>query len=42
MGPNTGGMGVYAPATFVTNTMMSKIEKTILKPTFDGLQAEGE
>ncbi|KAF3057608.1 Bifunctional purine biosynthetic protein ADE1 [Trichoderma lentiforme] len=29
-GPNTGGMGVYAPTTF-----------TILKPTFKGLRAEG-
>ncbi|KKP04303.1 phosphoribosylamine-glycine ligase [Trichoderma harzianum] len=40
-GPNTGGMGVYAPTTFVTDAMMSKIEETILKPTFDGLRAEG-
>ncbi|OPB36175.1 hypothetical protein A0O28_0109510 [Trichoderma guizhouense] len=41
-GPNTGGMGVYAPTTFVTDAMMSTIEETILKPTFDGLRAEGE
>ncbi|KAL6796333.1 phosphoribosylglycinamide synthetase [Trichoderma sp. SZMC 28013] len=41
MGPNTGGMGVYAPTTFVTDAMMSNIEETILKPTFDGLRAEG-
>lgn len=40
-GPNTGGMGVYAPTTFVTDAMMSTIEETILKPTFDGLRAEG-
>ncbi|PTB59981.1 hypothetical protein M431DRAFT_536510 [Trichoderma harzianum CBS 226.95] len=40
-GPNTGGMGVYAPTTFVTDAMMSKIEETILRPTFDGLRAEG-
>ncbi|PNP51260.1 hypothetical protein THARTR1_08164 [Trichoderma harzianum] len=40
-GPNTGGMGVYAPTTFVTDAMMSNIEETILKPTFDGLRAEG-
>ncbi|QYS92705.1 Glycinamide ribonucleotide synthetase [Trichoderma simmonsii] len=40
-GPNTGGMGVYAPTTFVTDEMMFKIEATILKPTFDGLRAEG-
>lgn len=40
-GPNTGGMGVYAPTTWVTDEMMFKIEATILKPTFDGLRAEG-
>ncbi|KAL7958038.1 phosphoribosylglycinamide synthetase [Trichoderma compactum] len=41
MGPNTGRMGVYALTTFVTDAMMSNIEETILKPTFDGLRAEG-
>lgn len=41
LGPNTGGMGVYAPTPFVTAEMMRLIEETILKPTFDGLKAEG-
>lgn len=40
-GPNTGGMGVYAPVPMVTSTMMNEIEETILKPTFEGLEAEG-
>ncbi|KAL7940976.1 phosphoribosylamine--glycine ligase [Trichoderma barbatum] len=40
LGLNTGGMGVYAPTSFVTTKMMSKFEETILKPTFDGLQTE--
>ena len=34
-------MGVYAPTPFVTAEMMRLIEETILKPTFDGLKAEG-
>lgn len=41
LGPNTGGMGVYSPTPFVTDRMMHIIEETILKPTFDGLRAEG-
>ncbi|KAL7928224.1 phosphoribosylglycinamide synthetase [Trichoderma chlorosporum] len=41
LGPNTGGMGVYAPTPFVTDEMMAKIEETILRPTFDGLRDEG-
>ncbi|EHK22972.1 uncharacterized protein TRIVIDRAFT_28405 [Trichoderma virens Gv29-8] len=41
LGLNTGGMGVYAPTPFVTAEVMSEIEETVLKPTFDGLRAEG-
>jgi phosphoribosylamine--glycine ligase len=41
-GPNTGGMGVYAPTLFVTAAMMEEIERTILKPTFEGLKSEGD
>lgn len=41
-GPNTGGMGVYAPTLTATPEVMRHIEEKILKPTFDGLKAEGE
>ena len=40
-GPNTGGMGVYAPVPFVTSEHMADIEEKILKPTFEGLRTEG-
>ena len=40
-GPNTGGMGFYAPTTFVSPELMSEIEEKILKATFNGLHAEG-
>ena len=41
-GPNTGGMGVYAPVPMATPEVMREIENKILKPTFEGLKAEGE
>jgi phosphoribosylamine--glycine ligase len=41
-GPNTGGMGVYSPVPFVTREDLDKIDKSILRPTFEGLKAEGE
>ena len=37
-GPNTGGMGAYAPAPLVTPVGMSQIEQTILQPTLRTLQ----
>jgi phosphoribosylamine--glycine ligase / phosphoribosylformylglycinamidine cyclo-ligase len=40
-GPNTGGMGVYAPLPFVTDEIMAEIEKEILQPTFEGMKCEG-
>lgn len=40
-GPNTGGMGVYAPTDFVTADKLSQIDQTVLKPTLEGLKAEG-
>ena len=40
-GPNTGGMGVYAPVDFVSRETMAQIEKDILGPTFRGLQTHG-
>ncbi|KAK2615481.1 hypothetical protein N8I77_002231 [Diaporthe amygdali] len=40
-GPNTGGMGVFAPVDFVSRGQMRGIDQKILRPTFDGLKAEG-
>jgi phosphoribosylamine--glycine ligase len=40
-GPNTGGMGAYAPAPVVTPALLSVIEEKIFKPFLKGIQAEG-
>eukprot|EP00746_Dinoflagellata_sp_MGD_P159156 gnl/MRDRNA2_/MRDRNA2_86637_c1_seq1.p1 gnl/MRDRNA2_/MRDRNA2_86637_c1~~gnl/MRDRNA2_/MRDRNA2_86637_c1_seq1.p1 ORF type:complete len:1759 (+),score=330.12 gnl/MRDRNA2_/MRDRNA2_86637_c1_seq1:114-5390(+) len=40
-GPNTGGMGAFAPTPVVTPELLALIEKTILQPTVDGMAAEG-
>lgn len=40
-GPNTGGMGCYAPAPVATPDILSEIQKTVLQPTIDGMRKEG-
>ncbi len=40
-GPNTGGMGAYAPAPAVNKEMERKIAEKIVKPTLAGLKKEG-
>ena len=40
-GPNTGGMGAYAPAPVCTPGLKDEILATIMKPTLDGLREEG-
>ena len=40
-GPNTGGMGAYAPTSVVTPGMLDQYEEDIVKPTLAGLKAEG-
>lgn len=40
-GPNTGGMGAYAPAPVITPEMEKEIMETIVKPTLQGMRAEG-
>ncbi len=40
-GPNTGGMGAYAPAPVVTDEVMNRVESEVLQPTLEALQAEG-
>ncbi|MBF0104276.1 MAG: phosphoribosylamine--glycine ligase [Deltaproteobacteria bacterium] len=41
LGPNTGGMGAFAPATLVTPRLREKIINTIIRPTLTGMEKEG-
>ncbi len=41
LGKNTGGMGAVAPAAIVTDDLMERIRKTIIRPTLAGMAAEG-
>jgi phosphoribosylamine---glycine ligase len=36
-GPNTGGMGAYAPAPDLSASQLEAIRRTILQPTIDGM-----
>jgi phosphoribosylamine---glycine ligase len=40
-GPNTGGMGAYAPVPVFAPAMAEKIQRSILQPAIDGLREEG-
>ncbi len=40
-GPNTGGMGAYAPAPVVTREMQKEILERVMLPTVKALAAEG-
>ena len=40
-GPNTGGMGAYAPAPVVTPELLEQIRREILQPVVDGMRQEG-
>jgi phosphoribosylamine--glycine ligase len=41
VGPNTGGMGSYAPVPDLDPELHAQIRNAILQPTIDGLRAEG-
>ena len=41
LGPNTGGMGAYAPVSFLSPALQDAIRRTIIEPTLCGLQKEG-
>jgi len=41
LGPNTGGMGAYSPATGITAEMHRHIIKDIIEPTVNGMNADG-
>ena len=40
-GPNTGGMGAYAPVPKAGPEMMERIRHTIIEPTFSGMERDG-
>lgn len=40
-GPNTGGMGAYSPAPVLTAILERRVMDDVIKPTLEGLAAEG-
>lgn len=40
-GLNTGGMGSVSPVCFADEAFMAKVEERVIRPTMQGLQAEG-
>jgi len=40
-GPNTGGMGAYAPAPLFTPELQRRVEEEIIQPVVDALRREG-
>ena len=38
IGPNTGGMGAYSPATILNKDLETKIKKKIIEPTLNGIK----
>jgi len=41
VGPNTGGMGAYSPAPVVTAEIERRIMDEVIRPTLDGMKADG-
>ena len=41
LGPNTGGMGAYSPAPVVSPAIHEKAMRQVIRPTIDGMAAEG-
>ncbi len=40
-GPNTGGMGAYAPTPLVNDAIYRQLDETVIRPTLAGMEAEG-
>jgi len=41
LGPNTGGMGAYAPTPLIDDKLYKEVEQKVVKPTLKGMQEEG-
>ncbi|MBK1973185.1 phosphoribosylamine--glycine ligase [Campylobacter sp. TTU-622] len=41
-GPNTGGMGAYAPSHLANEELLNKIKKDIIIPTLEGMKKENK
>ncbi len=41
-GPNTGGMGAFAPSPLVSPALAGRVMTDIVQPVLDGLRSEGE
>ena len=41
LGPNTGGMGCYAPAPLMTRSLIDQVTREVLRPAVDGMRAAG-
>jgi len=40
-GPNTGGMGAYAPTPLVNEDIYAQLRERVIEPTLSGMEAEG-
>jgi len=40
-GPNTGGMGAYAPTPLINDELYAKINQRVIEPTLQGMKEEG-
>ncbi|EPE07230.1 phosphoribosylamine-glycine ligase [Ophiostoma piceae UAMH 11346] len=40
LGPNTGGMGCYAPTNLATPELLARIDREVLAPTFAGMRKD--
>ena len=40
-GPNTGGMGAVSPVPFADEIFLKNVEEKVIKPTIEGLKADG-
>ncbi|MGC1306084.1 MAG: phosphoribosylamine--glycine ligase [Phormidesmis sp.] len=41
VGPNTGGMGAYAPTPVMPAELLARVQAEVLEPTLQGLKAKG-
>jgi len=41
LGPNTGGMGAFAPSPLATQELMAEVEKAVMRPALVAMKAEG-